>query len=165
MYLENSMSKLTIESVQQQIADILYEDKVLFNQRMMVVHLLLANGFVLYGKTPVRLSMEETAFALGVKKDMAYKNTFDQLYEMELYRAMSNDQPAELDYSKIVNNITLVRQCVNPVDNILESIFEIDILTDDGLVRRAIRVPADNPEARTEAIKEAVNQVFSARKQ
>lgn len=79
--------KLNPDILNSHIAERIFEDREVGGHRMVTCHLKMDNGFIVYGKKP-STSVDPANFDEELAKEISFKNTFDQLWELEAYRAL-----------------------------------------------------------------------------
>lgn len=82
--------KLTPDLLKKHILEVIYEDRVIGEHRVIHCHLKMDNGFVVYGKEGAT-SIDPKNFDVDLGKKIAYEKTFKQLWELEAYRALIED--------------------------------------------------------------------------
>ncbi|WDS51359.1 hypothetical protein SeF6a_040 [Salmonella phage SeF6a] len=79
--------KLTPEVLKSHIAEVIYEDREVGGHRAITCHFKMDNGFVVHGTKP-STSIDPANFDEALGKEISYNNTFDQLWQLEAYRAL-----------------------------------------------------------------------------
>ncbi len=83
--------RLSPELIKSHIAETIFEDRVIGGHRVIHCHLKMDNGFVVYGESP-STSVDPENFDLELGKKIAYEKTFSQLWNLEAYRALVEQQ-------------------------------------------------------------------------
>lgn len=83
--------RLSPELIKSHIAETIFEDRVIGGHRVIHCHLKMDNGFVVYGESP-STSVDPENFDLELGKKIAYEKTFSQLWNLEAYRALVDQQ-------------------------------------------------------------------------
>lgn len=79
--------KLSPDLLKSHIAEVIYEDREVGGHRAITCHFKMDNGFVVHGTKP-STSVDPANFDVELGKELSYKNTFDQLWQLEAYRAL-----------------------------------------------------------------------------
>ncbi|QIO02386.1 hypothetical protein allotria_51 [Salmonella phage allotria] len=96
--------KLTPELLKSHIAEVIYEDREVGGHRAITCHFKMDNGFVVHGTKP-STSIDPANFDEALGKEISYNNTFDQLWELEAYRAMVEKQIIDVSVKDAKINI------------------------------------------------------------
>lgn len=83
--------RLSPELIKSHIAETIFEDRVIGGHRVIHCHLKMDNGFIVYGESP-STSVDPVNFDLELGKKIAYDKTFSQLWNLEAYRALVEQQ-------------------------------------------------------------------------